>query len=101
MPNHDYSCPKCGTIELYKKMMDPHPRKCPTCKSQLTHLICAPAVKPAPDMFWENENGGRGRYISQLQQHVGEANDQNAFCRSQNEAIDKAKRLGMTVERVR
>lgn len=98
-PVHDYSCPNCGVREMYKRMTDDHYTKCPVCKAKLTYVIAAPAVKPAPDQFWETENGGRGRYISQIQQ--GEKTDPNAFCRSQSEAIDKAKRLGYRVTRTR
>jgi hypothetical protein len=57
-----------------------------------------PATKPPPDMGWEGENGGRGRYISQLQREPGkEGCDPEAFCRSRNEIEEKAKRRGMKV----
>lgn len=101
MTCHDYVCPQHGTLTLYKKMHDKHWTKCPECGKDLTLIISAPAVKSAPDQFWETENGGRGRYISQLQQVPGKPNDPNAFCRSQSEIFEKAKKLGLHAERVR
>lgn len=47
-----------------------------------------------PDMGWEQENDGRGRYITQLADGIG---DQKAYCRSRTEAMEKAKRAGWTV----
>ena len=32
---YDYSCPKCGLLELEKKMSDPEFEKCPDCGSKL------------------------------------------------------------------
>lgn len=56
----------------------------------------------AVDMGWEQENNGRGRYISQLQRTPGpEGSDPQAFCRSQGEIIEKAKRRGLDVVKVR
>ncbi len=99
MPAHDYLCTECGIIELIKRMSEEHPTKCPKCRNKISYVVSAPAVKSAPDMFWETENRGRGRYIGQLQQ--GLEKDPNAYCRSQNEAIDKGKRLGFKVTRAR
>lgn len=57
-----------------------------------------PATKPPVDMGWESENGGRGRYISQLQSSPGpEGSDRNAYCRSRSEIVEKAKAKGMSV----
>lgn len=61
-----------------------------------------PSIKPPVDSGWELENGGRGRYISQLQREPGpEGSDADAFCRSQSEIIEKAKRRGLTATRAR
>lgn len=49
-----------------------------------------------PDAGWENENGGRGRYISQIAEKL---DDRGAYCRSRTEALEKAKRRGFVAEK--
>ncbi len=102
MPRNDYTCTKCGdTAEQVHRMAD-KPEPCQRCGGAVEWAAFIPAVKPPPDMFWENENGGKGHYISQLQRGpgVGEC-DREAFCRSQSEAIEKCKKRGLRVERTR
>lgn len=48
-----------------------------------------------PGQGWEQENGGRGRYISQIALKQG---DRGAYCRSRGEALEKAKRRGFEAE---
>jgi hypothetical protein len=49
---------------------------------------------------WASENNGKGRYISQLADKGPGRDDPNAYCRSQREAIDKAKVAGFqTIEK--
>lgn len=50
------------------------------------------------DHDWSSEEGGKGRYISQIADRPG---DPKAWCKNQKEAMDKAKRKGHTVERTR
>ena len=35
MPFYSYKCPKCGNIELQRKMTMPEIKQCPTCKSEI------------------------------------------------------------------
>lgn len=102
MPRYDYHCKRCHIVAEQCHRMDEKPDPCSGCGSRaLEKLITkAPGIKMAPDSGWEMENGGRGRYISQLQQEPGER-EPAAYCRSQSEAMDKAKRRGLKVTRVR
>ncbi len=103
MPRYDGDCQKCGTIEIVKRMNDPFPRKCPSCGGAFARVFNTDiAVKAPPDSGWESENGGRGRYISQLQREPGNSgSDPEAFCRSQSEIFEKCKRRGLNCERAR
>jgi len=96
MPLYDYECQRCGVFEAYHGMKDKLER-CPTCDRRVTRLIAMSVnfIRP-PDMFWENENGGKGRYCGQL----GRKDDPAAYCRSRNELAEKAKRRGQTFEKV-
>jgi len=38
-PVYQYTCEKCGTIEIEKHMTDPNPEKCPVCDSPLQRLF--------------------------------------------------------------
>ncbi len=90
---YDYDCAKCGTFEVIKGMRDPAPKKCPTCGGAAINRIFTPgriAFIPPVDSGWENENGGRGRYIGQL----GAADDPSAYCRSRSDIPERAKRAG-------
>lgn len=103
MPRYDYECAACGHEHEQFHRMDDTALPCPRCGSKrVSKMLCCPAVKPPPDAGWELENNGRGRYISQLQKEPGPAgSEKDAFCRSQSEAIEKAKRRGFKVTRER
>lgn len=104
MPRYDYQCNGCKNEFEMVHGMHAEPAPCPHCGSKNIKKIVkvAPAIKPPVDSGWENENGGRGRYISQLQDKPGpEGSDPDAYCRSQGEIIEKAKRRGKKATRTR
>ena len=39
MPRNDYKCPECGIIELYVKVGEPSPQRCPDCDSRITIIM--------------------------------------------------------------
>jgi len=39
MPIYEYSCQKCGTIEVTQRITEKALAKCPTCKSKVKKLI--------------------------------------------------------------
>ncbi len=103
MPTYDYDCAACGNTHEQFHSMNEKPERCPHCGSKkITKAICLVAIKRPVDMFWENENGGRGRYISQLQKEQGKfGSDPDAFCTSQDAAMEKAKRRGLNPVKAR
>ncbi len=102
MPRKDYRCEVCDDVAEQVHGMFAKPEPCAKCGGAVAWVPAVPRIKPPADSGWENENGGRGRYISQLQRGpgIGEC-DRDAFCRSQSEAIEKAKRRDLKVERTR
>lgn len=94
----DYSCRDCHhAFEAPSDMGKRLAYKCPKCGSKnwgLTPTVVLNGFRAPKDMFWENENKGRGRYIGGL----GKRSDPNAYCRSLNEATEKAKKLGKSYE---
>lgn len=93
MPRYDYRCSACGVFEVTKGMRDPAPKKCPTCKGtdiSREYDFRSVALHNFVDASWHHENGGRGRYISQL----GDPNDPGCYARARHEIPDLAKRKG-------
>jgi putative FmdB family regulatory protein len=39
MPTYPYKCPKCGEIEIDKKMSEPEVEKCPKCDSDIKRIF--------------------------------------------------------------
>lgn len=96
MPTYPYSCPKCGDIEIVHSIHDDAWTKCPECgtKGIKRQISLSVNLHKPKDQGWENLNDGKGMYISGL----GRRTDDKAYCRSLNEATEKAKRLGKSYE---
>ena len=39
MPIYEYECPKCGTIEVMRKISEKPLNKCPNCRSKIKKLV--------------------------------------------------------------
>ncbi len=107
MPTYDYECRKgCGVMELVHRMSDTIER-CPLCKSKEFGKVFL--EMPASKIFgsgWENENGGKGRFIDYLAKPTGkhgtyDTKDPNAYARSPQDAIEKGKRMGLKLKLVK
>ena len=102
MPSYEASCPECGHYATYISTVEDRNATpaCKICGAQMDKVIfTAPAVRP--DIHtWDTENGGKGRYIDQLQRTIGKK-DPNAYCTSQQDAINKAEAMGHKVEKTR
>ena len=97
-------CSKCGEVEHERKMQDKAPTKCPQChKSGLERVYQISFQKPV-DMFQENENKGAGKWYPELGPRFKDAKtkkilNQDAYARSQNDAIEKFTRKGVSVSK--
>lgn len=66
MPTYDYSCPKCGTFEVYQSIKDGPFKACPTCASKkITKLISSGSgVIFSGSGFWETDYNRSKDYAS-------------------------------------
>lgn len=103
MPTFEAACPECGHYDTYVSTIEDRNITpiCKICQTQMEKVIfTAPAVRP--DIHsWSDENNGKGRYITQLQRTMGSKIDENAYCKSQQDAINKAEAMGHKIEKTR
>ncbi|HAT10704.1 MAG TPA: FmdB family transcriptional regulator [Planctomycetes bacterium] len=66
MPTYDYSCPNCGTFEVYQSIKDDTLKVCPTCKSKkLSKLLSSGGgVIFSGSGFWETDYNRSKDYSS-------------------------------------
>lgn len=91
MPVYCYECESCGPFEEVQSMKDDRLTSCPRCGGKCQRVLPPPVPVHFVDHYWEQENGGKGRYISQLASRKG---DPEAYCRNREEIIRKAEKRG-------
>jgi hypothetical protein len=70
--------------------------RCPDCDARDTmKVITTVPFMRVRDSGWEYLSNGRGMYVSQLATSL---DDPNAYCRSRQEAKEKARKRGLRVE---
>jgi len=103
MPTYEAHCNACGIeFEFIARMADRDKvPACEVCKSKKTVREFRTAGPVWMDKDFSSENGGRGRFMSQLAtpSKDGQSYDQNdpkAFFRSQKDALNECKKRGLT-----
>jgi|GEM_PF-128026 len=98
MPLYDYECRSChATFDEYRPMAESSfDAECPDCGGAAGKQVSAPAIK-ADIYSWSNENGGKGRRISQLDHGI----DKPYYAKSQQCAIDEASSRGLHATKTR
>jgi putative FmdB family regulatory protein len=104
MPIYEHSCSQCGTMELYRRMTDPQPTKCPHCGRAGLERIYGSNFIGAVDAGQETENSGMGRWYPSagpqfLDAKTKTKRNPEAHGRSRYEIMEKMKRRGYGVEK--
>lgn len=101
MPIYEFSCHACAhEWEEGRAMGDTAPPPCPVCQSNDTQKDIRTAPGVQGDVYdWSNENGGKGRLISQLQHKPGKP-PAFAYCKNRQEIFDKCAKKGWKVTKV-
>lgn len=95
MPTYVHECFTCEhqQDEIYRMSETPE-IACAKCGRATRRIITGGYSHPAPDQNWENENNGRGKWISGM----GKRGDPKAYFRSLGAATDAAKRANKSYE---
>lgn len=59
MPIYEYSCDKCGTFELSRRITDKPLRRCPTCKGKVRKLISSTSFQLKGSGWYETDYAGK------------------------------------------
>ena len=60
MPVYEYSCPKCGVIEVIQKITEPAIKTCPNCKSKVKKLISQTNFQLKGAGWYATDYAGKG-----------------------------------------
>jgi putative FmdB family regulatory protein len=104
MPAYEHSCSHCGTMELFRRMSDPQPTKCPKCGRAGLERVYSANFIGAVDAGQENQNGGMGMFYPSLGPQFLDAKTKTrrnpeAHARTRYEAMEKLRRRGYGVEK--
>ena len=104
MPIYEHKCSQCGTMELYRRMADPQPTKCPHCGRAGLERIYNAHLHGSVDAGQENMNGGLGMFYPSAGPEFLDAKTKTkrnpaAHGRSRYEIMEKMKRRGYSVEK--
>ena len=98
---YDVLCLDCDHVHEQSHGMREKHAPCPKCKSANVTTSISNTIrfnKPL-DSNWENANGGRGEYFSQLEMKSTHPDHGTPDCyfRSRKDALEACKRRGFTV----
>ncbi|MEO7970540.1 MAG: zinc ribbon domain-containing protein [bacterium] len=76
MPIYEFECKKCKAhSEVFQKMNDKQPTKCPKCGGRLERLISAPAIQFKGSGFYLTDYGRSGQKALEKKQSEATSSD--------------------------
>ncbi len=76
MPIYEFECTKCKAhTEVFQKMNDKQPTKCPKCGGRLERLISAPAIQFKGSGFYLTDYGRSGQKALEKKQSEATSSD--------------------------
>ncbi len=76
MPIYEFECKKCKAhTEVFQKMNDKQPTKCPKCGGRLERLISAPAIQFKGSGFYLTDYGRSGQKALEKKQSEATCSD--------------------------
>lgn len=102
MAEYETICLDCEHVWNQSHSVHDDHAPCPKCGSKKISTYFGNGMKMqiaanSLDCGWEHENGGRGRYFSQLEDSVDCKPTNKNFFRSRNDAIEACKRRGFDI----
>jgi putative FmdB family regulatory protein len=76
MPIYEFECRKCKAhTEVFQKMNDKQPTKCPKCGGRLERLVSAPAIQFKGSGFYLTDYGRSGQKALEKKQSEATSSD--------------------------
>lgn len=107
MANYEARCLSCThEFDYYASIKDRNQvPECPVCTNKNTVRELRTTAPVKMDNDFSSENNGRGRYIDQLARVNPDGasyqqNDPGAYCKSQDQALEKCRKRGLTAQKV-
>ena len=76
MPIYEFECTKCKAhTEVFQKMNDKQPTKCPKCGGRLERLVSAPAIQFKGSGFYLTDYGRSGQKALEKKQSEATSSD--------------------------
>jgi len=102
MAEYETICLACDHVWDQSHSVHAAHEPCPNCRSEKVSRYFGNGLHTSVsaaslDTGWERENGGRGRYFSQLEQSATCTRSPENCFRSRNEAIEACKRRGFDI----
>jgi putative FmdB family regulatory protein len=61
MPIYEYECPKCGTIEVMRKISEKPLKKCPKCHSKVNKLVSQTSFQLKGTGWYDTDYSSKGK----------------------------------------
>ena len=91
MPIYEFECRKCKAhLEVFQKMNDKQPTKCPKCGGRLERLISAPAIQFKGSGFYLTDYGRSGQKALEKKQSEATSSDDKKSDKAEKKTKDSS-----------
>ncbi|HEX3282605.1 MAG TPA: zinc ribbon domain-containing protein [Pyrinomonadaceae bacterium] len=91
MPIYEFECTKCKAhTEVFQKMNDKQPTKCPKCGGRLEKLISAPAIQFKGSGFYLTDYGRSGQKAQEKKKSEATSSDDKKSDKAEKKTKDSS-----------
>ena len=89
MPIYEFECKKCGAhTEVFQKMNDKQPTKCPKCGGRLERMVSAPSIQFKGSGFYLTDYGRSGQKDSEKKESEATGSDEKKSDKAEKKTKD-------------
>src|ERR1041385_4045266 len=91
MPIYEFECTKCKAhTEVFQKLNDKQPTKCPKCGGKLERLISAPAIQFKGSGFYLTDYGRSGQKAAEKSEREATSSEAKKSDKSEKKSKDNS-----------